>query len=480
MQDLFDELEKTATRIPGSVAFASGAGFMNYQTLLGNISSAAWALARNDLSPGQLVVISRTGHPDTHVVIALALMRLGCRVGFTMDLGLYESSGIAIDAVIAHAPIPGTKHRVITIGRDWFKGADALDLKLPQPSADYSMIFASSGSTGEPKLIEYEREALLYRVSARVSDAPFGNRPRFLSSLGTRTAAHFFNAFPVVLAGGMIIGPSDRSGRTVLDSIQLFQPHYVLMSPSTMAEILRYLDETPMEFDKVRLLKAPGARSSPELQRAMLDKLTDEFMSFYGSTETGGIAWGSSQDVLKIDGCVGRVSDALDAAAFSADGQALSPGLEGEIRVKSRGGPFAKYIGKDAHNQPGFVDGWFATGDIGIVDEDRNLIIRGRASNVINIGGTKVSPERVEEEIRAFSQVRDVGVVGLDSRDGFDQIGAAIVSSSKLSVDDINAHLQRRRASWPVHVVKSVAAIPKTDSGKIDRVALGRLFTESD
>lgn len=120
----------------------------------------------------------------------------------------------------------------------------------------------------------------------------------------------------------------------------------------------------------------------------------------------------------------------------------------------------------------------FVTGDIGLVDEDNNLIIRGRASNVINLGSSKVSPELLEEEIRAFSQVRDVGVSGVDRPEGFEDICAAIVSSSKLTVDDINAHLHRRNARWPVHMIKIVPAIPKTEAGKIDRVALKRLCSE--
>ena len=128
----------------------------------------------------------------------------------------------------------------------------------------------------------------------------------------------------------------------------------------------------------------------------------------------------------------------------------------------------------------GDADGWFATGDIGLVDKDRNLIIRGRASNVINVGGSKASPELLEEDIRAFSQVRDVGVSGVDLPVGFHEICAAIVSNSKLSVDDVNRHLKRRKAQWPVDRVKIVPAIPKTETGKIDRVALKRLCSEQN
>ena len=278
----------------------------------------------------------------------------------------------------------------------------------------------------------------------------------------------------------MAIGPIDRNGSTIVDTIQLFRPNYIFIVPSTLVEILRRLDEKPMAFDKIRLLIASGSRSAPELQRAALDKFTDEYVSFYGSTETGGIAWGLSEDVLKIDRCVGRIVEGMEVATFDADGKRLSPGAEGEIRVKGEEGTFGKYIGEDARQQEGFVDGWFVTGDIGLVDKNQNLIVRGRASNVINLGGSKASPEVLEEEIRAFSQVRDVGVTGVDRPEGFEKICAAIVTNAKLTVDDINAHLYRRKARRAVHMIKIVPAIPKTESGKIDRVRLRRLCSEEN
>jgi len=476
MEQFFETLQEWAKRFPGSIALASQTGYMTYEDFVGNVTTVANAATRNKVVPGQFIVLAGA-NPDAQLIIALSLLHLGCRVGYSRDIGIYESSGVTIDAVIADAAIPGSKHRVITIGRNWFGGAEGTNLKLSPPATDFSMVFSSSGSTGRPKLIEFERKALLHKISVRVSDSLFGTRPRFLSALGTRTAAHFSNVFAVLLRGGMAIGPKNRNGSTVLDTIELFRPEYLFTTPSTLVEILHRLDKKPMAFDKIRLLIASGSRFAAGLQRAVLDKFSEEFISFYGSTETGGIAWGSSKDVLEIDGCVGRVADGVDVATYSSDGERLSPGAEGKIRVKGQVGVFGKYIGDDAQHLS-FANGWFVTGDIGFVDKDKNLIIRGRSSNVINTGGSKVSPEVLEEEIRAFSQVRDVGVTGVDRPEGFEKICAAIVSKSKPTVADINALLHRRNARWPVHMVKNVSAIPKTDSGKIDRVALRRLCSE--
>jgi acyl-coenzyme A synthetase/AMP-(fatty) acid ligase len=201
-------------------------------------------------------------------------------------------------------------------------------------------------------------------------------------------------------------------------------------------------------------------------------------MSSYGSAEMSWIAWGYAEDVQEQERCVGRVVDAMEVAAFASDGHRLPPGTEGEIRVRGPDGYAGAYIGEDTPQDEIFKDGWFVTGDIGVVDSDGNLMIRGRLSNVINIGGSKVSPELMEEQILAFSQIRDVGVTGIDVPEGYQKACAAIVTKTKLSLDDVNAHLERRGALWPVQEIRIVDAIPRTESGKVDRTALRSLCND--
>ena len=98
MDDVFETLEKIADRYPASIAIASHAGHTTYEHLVGNISSAASAAARNGIEAGQLVVLTGA-NPDVQFVLALALMRLGCRVGYNRDPALYEANGVVRAAV---------------------------------------------------------------------------------------------------------------------------------------------------------------------------------------------------------------------------------------------------------------------------------------------------------------------------------------------------------------------------------------------
>ena len=472
MEEFFESLRDSADRLPGSIALASRTGYMTYEDFAGNISSAAEAVRRNSIGPGQLVVLAGA-NADAQLIIALALIRIGCRVGYSRDMALYDTSGVIVDAVIADAPIPGLKDRVITIGRDWFKGANSIGRDLPGQSADYSMIFSSSGSTGSPKLVE--NPPLLIKASIDITRPQLAERPRYLSTFGNRTDATFYDSIATLSKGGTVLRAAERHGTAVLDTIQLFQPNYVLVPPSTLVDMLHRLDEKPMAIDRIPLLRTAGAYCAPHIQNAALDTIADQFMSSYGSAEMGWIAWGIAKDIQKVERCVGRVVGGMEVAAFDADERRLPPSTEGDIRAKRPDGAAGAYLGKDSPQQRIFRDGWFVTGDIGLVDDSGNLVIRGRGSNVINVGGHKVSPELMEEQILAFSQVRDVAVTGIDKPEGFQEVCAAIVTGAKLTVDDVNAHLQRSHARWPVQTIRIVPTIPKTESGKIDRTALRRL-----
>lgn len=475
MEEFFDSLRETAAHFPGSIALASRSGYMTYEDLFGNVVSAADAARRNRIEAGELVVLAGA-NPDAQLIIALALIRIGCRVGYSRDITLYDVNNVGVDAVIADAPIPGVKHRTIVVGREWFKGAPAIERGLPPQSTDYAMIHSSSGSTGRPKLVSIPPRQ--HRTSIAITSAQLGERPRYLSAFGNRTDPTFCDSLAALKNGGMVVRASERHATALLDTIVLFRPSYVLMAPSALVEALRHLDEKPMAVAKVPLVRTAGAYCAPEIQNAAIERLADQFMSSYGSAEMGWIAWGYAGDVQKIERCVGRVVDGIEVAAFDGEVGMLPPGSEGEIRAKGPEEYAGTYLGGGSPQDEIFKDGWFVTGDIGTVDGDGNLVIRGRLSNVINIGGSKISPELMEEQILSFSQVRDVGVTGIDLPEGFQKVCAAIVTKSKLTIDDVNAHLRRREARWPVQAIKIVGAIPRTESGKVDRIALRRLWAD--
>jgi acyl-CoA synthetase (AMP-forming)/AMP-acid ligase II len=134
------------------------------------------------------------------------------------------------------------------------------------------------------------------------------------------------------------------------------------------------------------------------------------------------------------------------------------------------------YIGHPPGSEQIFRDGWFYPGDIGRVTEDRLLIISGREKAVINLGGDKVSPERIEAVLSAFPGVKDAAAFGRANDLGVEEICVALVTDAELNVPALRAHCARQLPSEfvPVHASR-VAAIPRNAMGRIDRGALANL-----
>ena len=145
--------------------------------------------------------------------------------------------------------------------------------------------------------------------------------------------------------------------------------------------------------------------------------------------------------------------------------------LDGDGVIEARGpSVFAGYLGVDPI-ETFTADGWFATGDIGSIDEDGYLSLVGRASELIISGGYNVYPREVEDVLRAHPGVRDVAVVGRPSREWGEEVTAVIVG-------DVDAERLRELAAASLAPYKRPKAyeftdvLPRNAMGKVDRARL--------
>jgi long-chain acyl-CoA synthetase len=223
-----------------------------------------------------------------------------------------------------------------------------------------------------------------------------------------------------------------------------------------------------------RLMSA-GAPLAPATVRAFHERYGVKIHSFYGTTETGGIAFDDSDDI-DDSGTVGRplpgVTLTLRDDAPAAD-HGPQPGLE-RIHVRSA----AVADGYSDETCDGFVDQGFLTGDYGAWDEQRRLKLLGRASSFVNVAGRKVQPDEVERVLRDMPGVRDVRVLAApDPRRG-QQIVACIVADAaqRPGVLAIRRFCSARLASYKIpRTIVLLDAFPLTARGKIDRAALADL-----
>jgi O-succinylbenzoic acid--CoA ligase len=389
---------------------------------------------RPPLAPRRLhaVLVERPG-PRLLELLAAALDGSGPAIA-PVDAGLPRARLDALMEALAPASVEGPDGRT-TARSDQGKAV----------AEGTAVVVATSGSTGVPKGVELGAAALLH--SARASLARIGARPgeRWLCCLPSTYIAGI-QVLVRSLVGGTDPVLADRADPQTVAAAGCA---HVSLVPTQLRRLLE-ADISPLSgFSSVLL----GGAAAPaglldEARAARVPVVTT-----YGMTET----------------CGGCVYDgiALDGVRVKLDDQ------DGRIWI---GGPvlFSGY--RPGPGTPG--DGWFRTGDLGRLDPEGRLVVRGRADDVINTGGAMVVPGEVAAVLQTCPGVRDVAVVGLPDPEWGERVVAVVMPADPAdppALELLRVHVKERlpRYAAPSRVVL-VDAVPMLPSGKHDLARLRR------
>ncbi len=309
-----------------------------------------------------------------------------------------------------------------------------------------AVVVGTSGSTGVPKGVELSAAAL--RHSARASLDRVGARPgeRWLCCLPVTHVAGL-----AVLVRSLVSGTEPvLAERADAGTVAASGCAHVSLVPTQLQRLLLQAGAhgpTPLAgFSSVLL----GGAATPA---GLLDAARDArvpVVTTYGMTETCG---GCMYDGVPLDGVRAEVRD---------DGRIW---LSGPVL-------FSGYLG--GPRAP--ADGWFRTGDLGLLDAEGRLAVRGRADDVINTGGHKVVPGEVAAALQSCPGVREVAVVGQPDPEWGERVVAVVVPADPgdpPAPELLRRHVRERlpRYAVPSRVVM-VGAVPMLPSGKHDIVRL--------
>lgn len=171
---------------------------------------------------------------------------------------------------------------------------------------------------------------------------------------------------------------------------------------------------------------------------------------------------------------VGKASPDVEIGIFDANGNRLVAGEEGEICVKGAH-VMNGYLWQDNANT--FFGDYFRTGDCGVMTPDGYIYLKSRIKELINVGGKKVAPTEVDEQILKIPGVADCACVGVPDPEGVmgEVVKGCIVKapSANITFADIGAALAGKLESYKIPVVwQWIEAVPKTHNGKIQRSLL--------
>ena len=440
--------------------------------------AGALAGALPELGPGDRVGCYLSNSPSW-VVASLAVWLRGAGVAAAGTLmpgteatSLFELADVRAVIALDDAPWEGDALRVDEAGVG--AAGPPPEVRLPDAEAEAVAIF-TSGTTGKPKGITHSHADLVAsgrRVAAgyaRTSDyrpepAPAHLAPGTLFNPFGHLAGYSRLAFRMWIGRPLLIVPrfTVAAAKAVLERFDLD----TLQLTPTMIHMLATADE-PIELGTVKYVTSGTAPLSIATRERFEERFGVPVMQAYGMSEVGAVAQERMDDVKagrRGPGSVGRLAAGVEVRIQPLDDD--RPDGEGEILVRTDEVTEA-FIGGAA--VPLDDDGWFATGDVGRLD-DGILYITGRAQEKMIVGGFNVYPAEVEDIARRSPLVRDAVVVGLPD----DRLGelpvAGIVWEGEPDEAALLAGLRADLAAYKVpRSLFTLDAVPLTSRDKVDR-----------
>jgi acyl-CoA synthetase (AMP-forming)/AMP-acid ligase II len=166
----------------------------------------------------------------------------------------------------------------------------------------------------------------------------------------------------------------------------------------------------------------------------------------------------------------------VEVNIMDEDGQLLPAGSLGEVVVKGAN-VIDGYENNPEANATAFVDGWFRTGDQGVVDAEGYLRLTGRLKEIINRGGEKISPLEIDDVLLRHPAVAEALAFAVPHKSLGEDIQAAVVLKSAVSEQELKEHCAKTLADFKVpHQLHILTELPRGATGKLQRLNMAKLL----
>jgi fatty-acyl-CoA synthase len=371
---------------------------------------------------------------------------------------------------------------------DLVSSGDGRPYPVPALNAhdDVFALLYTSGTMGKPKGVSLTHENLLTTAMATADSLRLTENDVIF---GVATVFHVFGLGPGVigtmLAGASLVLQEQFEPGTALDLIEKHgvTVHYGV--PTVYITEMREAEGGARNLTSLRTGIVAGAPIGDDLVRRIQKELVPDLCVAYSLTETSSTVAMTRPDdpAEKQVFTVGRPLPGTEVRILDLDGTILPEESLGEIAVRGAG------VMKGYYRQPGETaqffdeDGYFLTGDLGMVDEDGYLHIVGRRKELIIRGGFNVYPREVEDRIHAHPAVLDCAVVGLPHDVLGEQVCACLlpVEGAIITGEEVKEWCRGALADYKVpDLVRFFDSFPLTGSGKVRRVELARMVSAEE
>ena len=482
----------------------SPAGTLTYRELAERVNRIANVLTRDlGLVPGNRVLLRGPNNPMM-VAAYLAVIKAGGIVVATMPLLrarelTYQLTKAQIGLALcdhrlaeemekARAAAPALR-RVLY----WGSGeADALEALMARPgyetfapcdtaSDDVCLIAFTSGTTGEPKgTMHFHRDMLAtcdtygrHVLRASADDRFIGSPPlAFTFGLGGLVL------FPFRIGAASVLIEC-ASPEELLAAIADYRATVCFTAPTAYRAMLAKC--ASYDISSLRKCVSAGEALPKPVYDAWLAATGIKIMDGIGSTEMLHIFIGSPEEEIR-PGATGRPVPGYEACVLDENGRAVPPGTLGRLAV--RGPTGCRYLA-DPRQRSYVQNGWNITGDTYLMDADGYFWYQARSDDMIISAGYNIAGPEVEAALLTHPAVAECGVVGAPDEERGQIVKAYVVLAPGYAGDPaltrtLQEHVKATIAPYKYpRAIEYVTALPRTQTGKLQRFELRRRAAES-
>lgn len=341
-------------------------------------------------------------------------------------------------------------------------------------AGDVASVIYTSGTSGRPKGVALTHgnfaanvDSIIAYLGLTAADSTVTVLPFFYSYGGSVLHTH------LAVGGRVVVEPSLVYPHVVVERMAREAVTGFAGVPSTFALLLARVDPERLGALRLRYLTQAGGGMPVELQARVRSAFAPaRLFVMYGQTEaTARLTYLPPEWLEAKAGAVGLPIPGVELQVRGESGAGLPAGTVGEVWARGAN-VMAGYWRDPEATATTLVDGWLRTGDEGHLDADGVLYLAGRRSDIIKTGAHRVFPQDIEEVITSLDGVSECAAVGAPDPMLGEVVQVFVVPEAgrEVQAQAIRAACRARLAAYKVpKYIESVAALPRTASGKVRR-----------
>jgi long-chain acyl-CoA synthetase len=459
-------IETNARRLGDKTVLVWDDGRLSWAELDRRASGFALHLSRRAVGPGDRVAIILPNN-WSFVVGFLAVLKLGATAApFSPDLKKDELDDLLADLrpkhVITRVPV------------------ETGSCSAPEHAQSPAVIIYTSGSTGRPKGAVFSHRALVFGVRLW-GDAVMGLQPDDVV-LGVLPYSHNYGLWAGLLAPLLFDATAALLERftpeKVLDSIKKYR---VTVFPGVATMFRRVLSSPAFASADLTSLRAATSGAAPcpaELCLEWEQNTRVKILCGYGATEVPRTLSYSVRDTGDVPTAAGRIMPGVEIKIVDDRGVPVPDGEVGELLIKS---PSAMdgYLDRPEETKEVLADGWFSSGDLGMLLPGGFIRLAGRKRERILRGGYSVFPPEVETVLMSHPAVAEAAVVGVPHPDLGEEVAAFVALKPRweTAAEDITEYCKAHLAHYKYpRRVTIIPELPRGLTGKVLKTELVKRY----